>query len=52
QEADTAYLLLYVDTVVLTTSSETLAHMVNCNPRWTPIDAESKLGSDGDHVSD
>ncbi|GJU60434.1 ribonuclease H-like domain-containing protein, partial [Tanacetum coccineum] len=28
------------------------AHMVNCNPSWTPIDTESKLGSDGDPVSD
>ncbi|GJR21033.1 ribonuclease H-like domain-containing protein [Tanacetum coccineum] len=29
-----------------------LAHMVNCNPNQTPIDTESKLGSDGDPVSD
>ncbi|GKB22378.1 splicing factor 3B subunit 1, partial [Tanacetum coccineum] len=28
------------------------AHMVNCNPSRTPIDTESKLGSDGDIVSD
>ncbi|GJX89332.1 ribonuclease H-like domain-containing protein [Tanacetum coccineum] len=28
------------------------AHMVNCNPSRTPIDTESKLGSDGDLVSD
>ncbi|GKC59556.1 ribonuclease H-like domain-containing protein [Tanacetum coccineum] len=28
------------------------AHMVNCNPSRTPIDTESKLGSDGDVVSD
>ncbi|GKC90852.1 ribonuclease H-like domain-containing protein, partial [Tanacetum coccineum] len=98
---DTAYLLLYVDDIVLTTSSESLlqqiisslhrefamtylgqlnyflgisvthdssglflsqkkyaveildkAHMVNCNPGRTPIDTESKLGSDGDPVSD
>ncbi|GKC00516.1 ribonuclease H-like domain-containing protein, partial [Tanacetum coccineum] len=28
------------------------AHMVNCNPIRTPIDTESKLGSDGDPVSD
>nr|GFB05439.1 ribonuclease H-like domain-containing protein [Tanacetum cinerariifolium] len=27
------------------------AHMVNCNPSWTPIDTESKLRSDGDPVS-
>ncbi|GKF07196.1 ribonuclease H-like domain-containing protein, partial [Tanacetum coccineum] len=26
-------------------------HMVNCNPSQTPIDTESKLGSDGDPVS-
>ncbi|GKD71947.1 ribonuclease H-like domain-containing protein [Tanacetum coccineum] len=28
------------------------AHMDNCNPSRTPIDTESKLGSDGDLVSD
>ncbi|GKE20349.1 ribonuclease H-like domain-containing protein [Tanacetum coccineum] len=28
------------------------AHMVNCNPSRTPIDTESKLGSDGDLVFD
>ncbi|GJT26346.1 ribonuclease H-like domain-containing protein [Tanacetum coccineum] len=28
------------------------AHMANCNPSRTPIDTESKLGSDGDPVSD
>ncbi|GJW50281.1 ribonuclease H-like domain-containing protein [Tanacetum coccineum] len=28
------------------------AHMVNCNPRRTPIDTESKLGSDGDPISE
>nr|GEZ47852.1 ribonuclease H-like domain-containing protein [Tanacetum cinerariifolium] len=28
------------------------AHMDNCNPSRTPIDTESKLGSDGDQVSD
>ncbi|GJW12033.1 ribonuclease H-like domain-containing protein [Tanacetum coccineum] len=71
---DTAYLLLYVDDIVLIASSESLlqqiirslhqefamtdlveildrAHMVNCNPSRTPIDTESKLGSDGDMVS-
>ncbi|GKB06196.1 ribonuclease H-like domain-containing protein [Tanacetum coccineum] len=96
-----AYLLLYVDDIVLTASSESLlqqiirslhqefamtdlgqlnyflgisvkrdssglflsqkkyaieildrAHMDNCNPCRTPIDTESKLGSDGDPVSD
>nr|GEW23915.1 hypothetical protein [Tanacetum cinerariifolium] len=29
-----------------------MAHMVNCNPSQTPIDTESKLGIDGDSVSD
>ncbi|GJT97468.1 ribonuclease H-like domain-containing protein [Tanacetum coccineum] len=101
QGADTAYLLLYVDDIVLTSSSERLlqqiisslhqefamtdlgslnyflgisvtrdssglflsqkkyaleilyrAHMNNCNPSRTPIDTESKLGNDGDSVSD
>nr|GFB53630.1 ribonuclease H-like domain-containing protein [Tanacetum cinerariifolium] len=28
------------------------AHMVNCNSSRTPIDTESKLGRDGDPVSD
>nr|GEW51340.1 ribonuclease H-like domain-containing protein [Tanacetum cinerariifolium] len=28
------------------------AHMANCNPSRTPIDTESKLGDDGDPVSD
>ncbi|GJX67396.1 ribonuclease H-like domain-containing protein [Tanacetum coccineum] len=28
------------------------AHMVNCNPSRTPVDAESKLGVDSDPVSD
>ncbi|GKB43980.1 ribonuclease H-like domain-containing protein [Tanacetum coccineum] len=28
------------------------AHMVNCNPSRTPIDTESKLGVDGDPISD
>ncbi|GKE43335.1 ribonuclease H-like domain-containing protein, partial [Tanacetum coccineum] len=62
----TDYLLLYVDNIVLTASSEVLflsqrkyttellerAHMVNCNPSRTPIDTESKLGADGDLVTD
>nr|GEU28996.1 ribonuclease H-like domain-containing protein [Tanacetum cinerariifolium] len=29
-----------------------MSHMVNCNPSQTPIDTKSKLGSDGDSVSD
>ncbi|GJT66121.1 ribonuclease H-like domain-containing protein [Tanacetum coccineum] len=96
---DTAYLLLYVDDIVLTTSFESLlrlldryiefamtdlgplnyflgisvtrdssglflsqkkyviemlekVHMVNCNLSRTPVDTESKLGVDGDPVSD
>ncbi|GJR75117.1 microrchidia 6-like protein isoform X1 [Tanacetum coccineum] len=101
QGTNTAYLLLYVDDIVLTTSSESLlqqiirslhqefamtdlgslnyflgisvtrdssrlflsqkkyaieildrAHMANCNLNRTPIDTESKLGSDSDPVSD
>ncbi|GJY40414.1 ribonuclease H-like domain-containing protein [Tanacetum coccineum] len=101
QGTNTAYLLLYVDDIVLTASSEGLlqriirslhqefamtnlglinyfmgisitrdssglflsqkkyaveilekAHMVNCNPSWTPVDTESKLGVDRDLVSD
>ncbi|GJZ92141.1 ribonuclease H-like domain-containing protein [Tanacetum coccineum] len=97
---DTTYLLLYVDDIVLTASSEGLlqqiigslhqefsmtdlgplnyflgisvtrdssglflsqkkyateilekAHMVSCNPSRTPVDTESKLGVDGDPVS-
>nr|GEW44875.1 ribonuclease H-like domain-containing protein [Tanacetum cinerariifolium] len=28
------------------------ARMVNCNPSQTPVDTESKLRDDGDHVSD
>ncbi|GJU31983.1 ribonuclease H-like domain-containing protein [Tanacetum coccineum] len=101
QGIDTAYLLLYVDDIVLTASSEGLlqriigslhqefamtdlgplnyflgisvtrdssglflsqkkyaieilekAHMVSCNPSRTPVDTESKLGIDGDPVSD
>ncbi|GJY93473.1 ribonuclease H-like domain-containing protein [Tanacetum coccineum] len=96
--SDVAYLLLYVDDIVLTASSTTLlqciitlfhsefamtdldslnyflgisaqrsksglflsqskfaeeilerAHMQHCNPCKTPVDTESKLGSDGDH---
>ncbi|GKG23781.1 ribonuclease H-like domain-containing protein, partial [Tanacetum coccineum] len=28
------------------------ARIHNCNPCWTPVDTESKLGLDGDHVID
>ncbi|GJW06427.1 ribonuclease H-like domain-containing protein [Tanacetum coccineum] len=101
KRTDTAYLLLYVDDILLTASSESLlqqiirslhqefamtnlgllnynlgisvthdssrlflsqkkyaiklfdrAHMDNCNPSRTPIDTESKLGSDGDPIFD
>ncbi|GJZ34368.1 ribonuclease H-like domain-containing protein [Tanacetum coccineum] len=101
QGSDIAYLLLYVDDIVLTASSTALlqriitvlhgefaitdlgslnyflgisaqrtksglflsqskfaeeilerAHMQHCNPCKTPVDTESKLGSDGDSVSD
>ncbi|GJW81798.1 ribonuclease H-like domain-containing protein [Tanacetum coccineum] len=101
QGSNIAYLLLYVDDIVLTASSTALlqciitvlhgefamtdlgslnyflgisaqrtksglflsqskfaeeilerAHMQHCNPCKTPVDTESKLGSDGDPVSD
>nr|GEV02508.1 ribonuclease H-like domain-containing protein [Tanacetum cinerariifolium] len=64
--SDVVYLLLYVDGIVLTASSTALlqriitllhrnswrAHMHHCNPCKTPVDTESKLGSDGNPVSD
>nr|GEX49574.1 ribonuclease H-like domain-containing protein [Tanacetum cinerariifolium] len=28
------------------------AHMVDCNSSWTPVDTESKIGADGDPISD
>ncbi|GJV10731.1 ribonuclease H-like domain-containing protein [Tanacetum coccineum] len=55
---DTTYLLLYVDDIVLTASSEYAtdiherAHMIGCNSSRTPVDTESKLRDDGDPVSD
>ncbi|GJX82051.1 ribonuclease H-like domain-containing protein [Tanacetum coccineum] len=64
---DIAYLLLYVDDIVLTASSIVLlqriitllhaeilerAHIQHCNPCKTPMDTESKLGSDVDPISD
>ncbi|GKA14514.1 ribonuclease H-like domain-containing protein [Tanacetum coccineum] len=61
--ADTAYLLLYIDDIVLddivlTAFSECKydaeilerAHMVNCNPNRSPVDTESKLGDDVQQV--
>ncbi|GJZ21321.1 ribonuclease H-like domain-containing protein [Tanacetum coccineum] len=65
--SDIAYLLLYMDDIVPTASSTALlqriitvlheeilerAHMQHCNPCRTLVDTESKLGSDGDPVSD
>ncbi|GJZ57793.1 ribonuclease H-like domain-containing protein [Tanacetum coccineum] len=38
-----AYFVIYVDDMLLDK-----AHMANCKPTWTPVDTESKLGSDGD----
>nr|GEW59199.1 ribonuclease H-like domain-containing protein [Tanacetum cinerariifolium] len=101
QGDDTAFLLLYMDDIVLTTSSDHLlqqiiaslhrefsmtdlgalnyflgilvmrdssgiflsqrkyaieilerAHMVGCNPSWTPVDTDSKLGDSGTPVVD
>ncbi|GJW87213.1 ribonuclease H-like domain-containing protein [Tanacetum coccineum] len=54
----TAYLLLYVDEIILTASSTTLlqqtvlemALMVRCNMCPTHADTESKLRVEGDHV--
>ncbi|GJT53733.1 ribonuclease H-like domain-containing protein [Tanacetum coccineum] len=62
---DTAYLLLYVDDIVLAVSFEILdvfsqrkyateilerAHMVGCNSSRTPVDTESKLGDNVQQV--
>ncbi|GJW72260.1 ribonuclease H-like domain-containing protein [Tanacetum coccineum] len=58
QRTDTAYLLLYVDDIVLTASFEYAAEilerarMVHYNPSWKPVDTESRLGADGDPISD
>nr|GFA02954.1 retrotransposon protein, putative, unclassified [Tanacetum cinerariifolium] len=64
---DVAYMLLYVDDIMLIASSTALlqciitllykeilerAYMQHCNTCKTPADTESKLGSDGDPVSD
>ncbi|GJX50039.1 retrovirus-related pol polyprotein from transposon TNT 1-94 [Tanacetum coccineum] len=71
--SEVVYLLIYVNDIVLTTSSTNLlqriisslhkefdmtdlgarkAHMANCNPTQTSVDMKSKLGSDGDPISD
>ncbi|GKC94009.1 ribonuclease H-like domain-containing protein [Tanacetum coccineum] len=68
QGTDTAYLLLYVDDIVLTASYETLLQqiigslhqefsmtdlgMVGCNSSRTLVDTKSKLWTDGDPVFD
>ncbi|GJZ23528.1 ribonuclease H-like domain-containing protein [Tanacetum coccineum] len=60
---DTAYLLLYVDDIVLTASSSILlqqyatevlerANMLTCNPCRTPVDTYIKITANGDPVSD
>ncbi|GKB69017.1 ribonuclease H-like domain-containing protein [Tanacetum coccineum] len=46
---DSSGLLLYQKKYALEILDR--AHMANCNPSRTPIDTESKLGSDGDPVS-
>ncbi|GJZ18338.1 ribonuclease H-like domain-containing protein [Tanacetum coccineum] len=46
--SNVAYLLLYVDDIEILER----AHMQHCNPCKTPVNTESKLGSDGDPVSD
>ncbi|GKF45315.1 ribonuclease H-like domain-containing protein, partial [Tanacetum coccineum] len=58
---DTAYLLMYVDDIVLTTSAEILLQQIIASLHHefsmtdllirTPVDTESKLGDDGDPVS-
>ncbi|GJR66292.1 ribonuclease H-like domain-containing protein [Tanacetum coccineum] len=53
QGSDTAYLLLYVDDIVLTKyATEVLerAGILTCNPRRTPADMDSKLAAAGDPV--
>ncbi|GJU97296.1 ribonuclease H-like domain-containing protein [Tanacetum coccineum] len=51
---NTAYLVLYVDDIVLTASSDILLQQIiaSLHPDRTPVDTESKLGDDGDPVSD
>nr|GEX20489.1 ribonuclease H-like domain-containing protein [Tanacetum cinerariifolium] len=65
--SDIAYLLLYVDDIIITASSLDILERIivslhkeileqtnihNCILCRTPVDTKSKLGSDGDHVSD
>ncbi|GKB85189.1 ribonuclease H-like domain-containing protein [Tanacetum coccineum] len=54
QGTDTAYLLMYVDDIVLTASAEILLQRIiaSLHHDRTPVDTESKLGDDGDPVSD
>nr|GEU72271.1 ribonuclease H-like domain-containing protein [Tanacetum cinerariifolium] len=44
--------LLYIDRKKYVVEILERAHMVSCNPSRTPIDTKSKLGADGDPVSD
>ncbi|GJT08689.1 retrovirus-related pol polyprotein from transposon TNT 1-94 [Tanacetum coccineum] len=52
EQGVTTLLVLFMLFVIPLVAATLLAHMVNCNPGRTPIDTESKLGSDGDPVSD
>nr|GEV25605.1 ribonuclease H-like domain-containing protein [Tanacetum cinerariifolium] len=68
QGSQVAYLLIYVDDIILIASCPALfqqiieevyalqllerAHMVTCNPSRTPVDTESKLGLEGAPVQD
>ncbi|GKA87930.1 ribonuclease H-like domain-containing protein [Tanacetum coccineum] len=52
QGTDTAPLLLvFLSQKIYVVEILERAHMVTCNPSRTPIDTESKLGADGDPVS-
>ncbi|GJW87658.1 ribonuclease H-like domain-containing protein [Tanacetum coccineum] len=50
--SEVAYLLIYVDDIKYAMKLMDRAHMASCNPTRTPVDIESKLGADGDPVSD
>ncbi|GJW35435.1 ribonuclease H-like domain-containing protein [Tanacetum coccineum] len=52
QGDDTAFLLLYVDDIVVAMEILERAHMVGCNSSRTPVDTESKLGDGGTPVVD